>query len=269
MIYYFSGTGNTRWVATTLASGLHCKAIDICSKRFDAFDHMSLMAGISPDEPIGFAFPIHGWQPPHIVRRFIRSLPRSIFASRYVFAVCTCGDDTGLALDILAKELADRGIRLSMSVSVQMPNTYVCLPFMDVDSKEVEQEKLLAAKELMPKILERIVKREQGEYLTKGTTPWLLTYVIGEFFNRTMVNDRKFKVDLAECAHCGRCRRVCPVGNVVDSGMVSEFTPKWKRDGSCTGCLACYHGCLKHGITCGDITRRRGQYFFQSPNKQY
>ena len=102
MIYYFSGTGNTRWVATSIANKLHCDAIDICSMAFDDFDHASLLSRISLDEPIGFAFPIHGWQPPHIVRRFVRSLPHSIFASRYVFGVCTCGDETGLALDSFA-----------------------------------------------------------------------------------------------------------------------------------------------------------------------
>ena len=268
MIYYFSGTGNSRWTATTLARELNCEAIYICSKRFDAVDHVSLLSRISPDEPVGFAFPIHGWQPPHIVRRFVRSLPHSIFAGRYVFAVCTCGDETGLAMDIFAKELSRRGMKLNFAVSVQMPNTYVCLPFMDIDSKELEDRKIMAAENQIPKIAEQIRNREDGEYLTKGTAPWLLTYVIGEYFNRRMVNDKKFKVDLAECAHCGRCRRVCPVGNIVDSGLMSEFTPKWKRAGSCTGCLACYHGCLKHGITYGDITRKREQYFFKIRKKK-
>ena len=260
MIYYFSGTGNTRWVATSIANKIHCDAIDICSMAFDDFDHASLLSRISLDEPIGFAFPIHGWQPPHIVRRFVRSLPHSIFASRYVFAVCTGVDETGLALDIFAKELNKRGMKLNLTESVQMPNTYVCLPFMDIDPKNVEESKIKAAKLQIPKIAERILNRKEGEYLTKGSAPWFLTHVIGEYFNRRMVNDNKFKVDLSECAHCGRCHRVCPVGNIIDSGFMSEFTPKWKHDGTCTGCLACYHGCLKHGITYGDITRKRGQY---------
>ena len=151
-------------------------------------------------------------------------------------------------------------MKLNLTESVQMPNTYVCLPFMDIDPKNVEESKIKAAKLQIPKIAERILNRKEGEYLTKGSAPWFLTHVIGEYFNRRMVNDNKFKVDLSECAHCGRCHRVCPVGNIIDSGFMSEFTPKWKHDGTCTGCLACYHGCLKHGITYGDITRKRGQY---------
>ena len=253
MIYYFSGTGNTKWVATSIANQLQCEAIDICKADFEASD---------TKEPIGFAFPIHGWQPPHIMRQFVRSLPHSIFADRYIFAVCTCGDETGLALDIFRKELQSRGMSLRLSVSVQMPNTYVCLPFMDTDPKDVETTKLEMAGPRIAMIVDKIRRREEGDYLSKGTAPWLLTHVIGEYFNRRMVNDRKFEVITQQCIHCGKCASVCPVGNISNHGIDNSFTPRWNHDNSCTGCLACYHHCPRHAILFGNITRKRGQYFF-------
>ena len=113
------------------------------------------------------------------MRKFVRSLPHSIFADRYIFAVCTCGDETGLALDIFRKELQSRGMSLHLSVSVQMPNTYVCLPFMDTDPKDVETTKLEMAGPRIAMIVDKIRHREEGDCLSNGTAPWLLTHVIG------------------------------------------------------------------------------------------
>ena len=257
MIYYFSGTGNTRWVATEMAKLLDCEAVDICATDVDSLGTMA--SALKPEEPVGFAFPIHGWQPPRIMRRFVSALPHSIFAHRYVFAVCTCGDETGKALDIFRNELKARGIQLDFCASVQMPNTYVCLPFMDTDPKPLERSKIEKARERVSDISERVRRRERGEDLVKGTAPWLLTNVVGEYFNRRMVNDRKFEADSDLCIHCGMCAKVCPVANIhYDSSSM----PQWHHDNTCTGCLACYHRCPRHAISFGYITRKRGQYFF-------
>ena len=270
MIFYFSGTGNTRWVATKIANLLNCDTFDISTIDCESLNNMSFASSLTPNEPIGFAFPIHGWQPPRIMRRFVRSLPHSIFAEKYVFAVCTCGDETGLALDIFRNELKSKGMTLDFCASVQMPNTYVCLPFMDTDSKDLERSKIENANARISFIADCVKYRNKGEDLVKGTTPWLLTYVIGEYFNRNMVNDRKFGVDSDMCIHCGMCAKVCPVDNITDMNKGDDFSPQWKHNDSCTGCLACYHHCPKHAISYGKITRKKGQYYYLIKNlKKY
>lgn len=271
MIYYFSGTGNTRWLARTLAAALNMEAVDILQKDIDGSIYCRFDMPESPDEPIGFAFPIHGWQPPKLVRRYVQALPPSVFKGRYVFAVCTCGDETGDALSIFRRELREQCIKLDFSASVQMPNTYVCLPFMDTDPHDVEQSKIAAARDYIPQLAERIRNREQGEYLKKGTAPWLLTHVIGEYFNRHMISDRKFSVDKDRCIHCGKCVEACPVGNVTLGGptfptadhrtITLGISPKWLHSGECTGCLACYHVCPCHAISYGKRTDTRGQFY--------
>lgn len=257
MIYYFSGTGNTRWLARTLAAALNMEAVDICSKGIDGFDICELGLPDDGGEPIGFAFPIHGWQPPQIMRRFVQSIPPSVLGGRYIFAVCTCGDETGDALSIFRRELSLKGMKLDFCASVQMPNTYVCLPFMDTDPHDVEERKLAAARTTMEALAEQINRHEQGEYLKKGNAPWLLTHVIGEYFNHRMISDRKFYVDNNRCIHCGKCMDACPTGNVT----LSDISPEWRHDGTCTGCLACYHVCPRHAISYGKITAMRGQFY--------
>jgi len=69
MIFYFSGTGNTRWAAEHLAAATGERLLFI-PEELKGDCRYTLAAG----ERIGFCFPTHGWQPPRIVRQFIRRL---------------------------------------------------------------------------------------------------------------------------------------------------------------------------------------------------
>jgi flavodoxin len=69
MIFYFSGTGNTRWAAEQLAAAMGERLLFIPDELNTACEYT-----LTEDERIGFCFPVHGWQPPHIVREFIRKM---------------------------------------------------------------------------------------------------------------------------------------------------------------------------------------------------
>ena len=256
MIFYFSGTGNTRWAAEQLAAATQEKLYFIPEELKTACEYT-----LEENERIGFCFPIHGWQPPHIVREFISRLTLhcKALAAHYAYALCTCGDSTGLAMKMFSEELAKKGIELQSFQSLIMPESYVCLPFMYTDSPEREREKKEQARKVLD-IYNKVVKERQSGYcqLNKGLTPWTFSHVIGAYFNRYMITDKKFTVDADVCLHCGKCAEVCPVGDI-------EFndTPKWKKDSSCTCCLSCYHHCPVHAINYGKITRKRGQYYYK------
>ena len=256
MIFYFSGTGNTRFVAEQIAAGIGEELVFIP----DAIRENRFEFEIAPDESIGFCFPTHGWQPPRIIREFIRKLRIN---RNYCWALTTCGDNMGETMTILNKELAAIGLKTSATFSVIMPESYVCLPFMYTDTKEKEHEKIAEARKQLPHIIEYISKRKEGvEELDKGGTPRLYSYVIGEYFNKRMVNDKKFTVDSDVCSKCGKCQKVCPVDNITGT------PPEWNHNGRCTSCLACYHYCPVHAINFGKITRKRGQYFFNKRGDQ-
>ena len=264
MIFYFSGTGNTRWAAEELAAATQERLLFIPNELKTSCEYT-----LEEDERIGFCFPVHGWQPPHIVREFIKRLhlhqsPSTIHQSpstlhhHYTYALCTCGDSTGLAVTMLAKELSEKGITLQSCQSLTMPESYVCLPFMYTDTPEREQRKLSQARKELDAFLKVVTERQTGySQLRLGLTPWTFSHVIGAYFNRFMITDRKFTVDADVCIHCGRCAEDCPVGDIVFDDI-----PSWKSDGSCTCCLSCYHHCPVHAINYGNITRRRGQYYY-------
>jgi len=255
MIFYFSGTGNTRWAAETLAQQTGERLLFIPDElKKDACDYQ-----LEEGERLGFCFPVHGWQPPRIVRRFIRQSTFRLLPSTYVYALVTCGDSIGRTMEMLNKELAAKGLRAESVFSLTMPESYVCLPFMYTDKPEREKEKITKATADLARYAKIIMERQKGEVHTvRGVTPWTFSHVIGAYFNGHMISDHKFTVDADLCIHCGRCRKICPTGDVT----LIDGLPKWAHDGSCTNCLACYHHCPKHAINYGNITRKRGQYYF-------
>ena len=214
---------------------------------------------LTEGERIGFCFPTHGWQPPRIVREFIRQLHLPNASNHFCWALTTCGDNMGQAMNILNRELAKKGLKATTQFAVIMPESYVCLPFMYTDTDETVKRKINVAEVLIPHIRVCILSRSQGIIeLKKGATPRLYSYVIGGYFNKKMITDKKFMVDEDVCIKCGKCAKVCPVDNITGT------PPEWQHNGRCTSCLACYHYCPVHAINYGERTRKRGQYYFKN-----
>jgi len=263
MIFYFSGTGNTRWAAQHLATATG-ESLYFIPDELKGDCTYSLAA----HELIGFCFPVHGWQPPHIVRQFIRRLklqtPFSLHA-HFCFALVTCGDSAGRTMEILDKELHRIGLALNSTFSLIMPESYVCLPFMYTDTPKREREKIEKAKSDLEKYSSLIVEHQRDQHqVRRGLLPWTFSHVIGAYFNSQMITDKKFTVDAGACVLCGKCVQACPTGDVTLEAQEpgGEKLPTWHHDGTCTNCLACYHHCPQHAINYGEITRKRGQYYF-------
>lgn len=256
MIFYFSGTGNTLFAAQMLAEQTGDELISIA----DALDEKRFEYSLRKGEQLCICFPVHGWFPPKIVRRFISSLVITTpdGSKPYVCSICTCGDDVGLAMDILRKDLSQRGLTQHSAWSLKMPESYVALPFMYTDTKEREQEKISAATSKMQDIIKAVKEQRQGEWdVYRGPCAWLKTQIIGRWFNHYRITDSKFHVHADKCSHCGICAKKCPVRNIT----ITDGLPTWKGDGSCTACLACYHRCPHHAIDYGHWTKTRGQYY--------
>ncbi len=254
MIFYFSGTGNTRWAAEKLSEATGERLCFIPDELEGACTYT-----LADDERLGFCFPVHGWQPPHIVRRFVERMVIHFTTTPYVYVLCTCGDSAGRAVEMLREQLAGKGLRLDSCQSLIMPESYVCLPFMYTDTPQREHEKISTSAASLEQFAGRVVRRlPDYDGVHRGVAPWLFSHVIGAYFNARMITDRKFTVDASLCIHCGRCEASCPVDDV----RLTDKLPTWNHDGSCTCCLSCYHHCPVHAINYGQITRRRGQYYF-------
>ncbi len=257
MILYLSGTGNTKWAAKSLANALGEQIIDIAKINASNFEFAEKGNGI-----IGICFPVHGWRPPNLLVDFVKKMriAKQSFRNTYIFLLCTEGDNTGRAMPYLEHLLSLRGITVNAYYDVRMPNTYVGLPFMDVDSKDVEEMKLKKAQERISEIYNKIKERtETYNIVFEGKWPKTDTLLLGAVFNNLLVTDKFFNVNEKECARCGKCAAVCPVENIKwNKGQI----PIWKHNKKCMTCFACYHNCSKHAIQYGLATHGKGQYHF-------
>ena len=287
MIFYFSGTGNTKWAASKLAAATREDLISIAPymRADDSSHNLAEPFILKENERLGFVFPVHGWRVPKLVREFISKMkiqrePSDASAenkakaddclknSPFTYCVCTAGDSIGLTIENLNEVISQNpslqalGItEVSSSYSLIMPESYIGLPFMDVDPKEREIRKKENAAQQLAVVCEEIFDRKEGiSRLVKGPIPWFFTKVVGGFFENVLITDKRFHVEKDRCVKCGLCANVCPVGDI--KGGHGEY-PVWLHHKDCLTCFTCYHHCPHHAIEFGNQTQKKGQYYFR------
>lgn len=255
MIFYFSATGNSKWVATQLSKILGESIVSINDALKRGLTECQYQ--LSEGERIGFVFPVHSWGVPSLVLKFIQRMKIEGYDGHQLFAVCTCGDDAGYTNSVLRKALKKKNLELNQCYTVQMPNTYILFPFFDVDSQVVEEAKLKDALLRIKRISKEIVDEVDNKSLYhKGALPFLKTKLVNPLFNKFTYGKTKFHAS-DECVRCGLCKDVCPTLNI----RISNGLPHWGDQ--CVQCLACIHHCPSKAINYGSITEKKGRYHFK------
>lgn len=249
MIFYFSGTGNSYYVARKTAERLGETLVSIASEMGSG--KKEFRYELKDGEVIGFIFPVYAWAPPDMVLEFIERLKLSDTRGRYVFAAAVCGDEAGNAIKLLERSLWKAGLGLDSAFSVTMPNNYIVL--FDVDSKQTEHKKLEAAEKTIDRIIETAAGRRSGvSEVHRGPLPGFKTAVVGSLFNKYGRSTKSFFAD-EKCTGCGICEKVCCLGSITVDGK-----PKWAS--ACTQCLACLHYCPQKAIQFGKASKNKGRY---------
>lgn len=243
MIYYFSGTGNSKWVAEKIAE----KTGDTLVNVAGYINNNEVSITVRKEETAGFVFPVYAWAVPDFFMKFIRSI--KIEEGAFCFAVCTCGDEAGLSMKKLAKE-----INLNSAYSIRMPNSYII--GYDVDTAQDTAKKIDAAKIKLEALSEDVISRKAVWDVFEGSNAFLKSSVASVMFNKFGKNTKPFSVD-GTCISCGLCEKICPTHNI----NLKEGMPVWGDD--CLMCLACINRCPEKSIQYGNSTRNKGRYYFK------
>jgi ferredoxin len=244
MIYYYSGTGNSAWVARELARQLKDEARAI-QKMMQEEGEISVAAG----QICGIVFPIHAWAPPLMVEEFCRRI--KLQPGAYCFAVCTCASQAGDMKKYLARLLP-----LNALWSLAMPNNYITMPGFDVEQPQAIEEKIAAARQSIAAIAPQVAQRQSVFAVHSGALPFFLQRIANRGFRKHWMNNgRRFTVD-DSCNGCGICAKRCPEGNIrLEAGK-----PFWGDH--CSQCQACISYCPQRAIQFAKLTQQKGRYVF-------
>ena len=232
MIFYFSGTGNSLYVAQKLANKL-------------SENEVFSMADSKPDKQIGgkadkvgFVFPSYYGNLPRIVREFVSCL--NIHPDTYVWGVVTMGGVGQGSISALQKVLDDKGLALKYGRGITMPANYI------VNYNPMFFGRTAKSDKKIQRIADEI--KSETILLKKNSI------TSNNLYENIEALDKAFFAE-SECSGCGLCERVCPVGNI----QLTDKKPVWLHH--CEHCMACIHRCPKQAIQYGEKTKKRRRYY--------
>ena len=235
MILYFSGTGNSAYLAKRIAeaTGDALCSINDCLKRGEAFSDNTQTRLI-------FVLPTYAWRIPRVVEEWI--LTSAFARNAEAYFVMNCGDSIGNAAKYVKKLCEKKGFRCRGCAEIVMPENYIAM-FSAPDSENARK----IVDKARPKLEDVIARILKDQPLAEERTTFLgalLSGPVNKLFYSFAVHDRKFRVD-EKCIGCGKCEKTCPLNNIT----LKEKRPSWHRH--CTHCMACITVCPTGAIEYG------------------
>ena len=250
MIFYFSATGNSKYVAEKISGQTGEKIISIV----DCLKNNNFDFEVDKDEKVGFITPVYFWGVPDIISDFLDKLQLKNYEENYTFLVITYGTTTGQVKNMVKEKLYKNNILLNSCFSVKMVDTWT--PVFDLTNKD-KLKKIEAKSEIEIKnVCELIDKNNTGDY-SKRKIPQFLVNKFYPTYEKSRTTDN-FNVD-DSCIGCKLCEKKCPVNAI----KIIDDKPVWVKE-KCTLCLGCIHRCPKFSIDYKEKTKAHGQYL--NPN---
>lgn len=263
-IYYFSGTGNSLYVAREL------------QKRIPDSNLIPMVSLLHKDiiqinaKSVGFVFPVHALTIPIAVKKFLKKTDMK--SAEYVFAIATRYGTVFRGFKKIDQLLKKKNKHLDSHFVLNMCNNESRHKGYKVPS---ESDVLLLEKAVLEKLdLIKAIITTKGisrEHDTEYTIESASNPMIGYLIEKIVL----FAMDIAEyvgganyfyydnkCTGCGICEKVCLSKKIK---MVTQ-KPIWQKNILCYMCFACLNYCPVQSVQINDIpfvksyTRENGRY---------
>jgi ferredoxin len=253
VVYYFSGTGNTRRVAMWIAEEAERRGLEARVVSFETIDPRECLR--DPEGTLyGFAAASHGFSAPWAMIRFVSRLPRRR-AETFV-AATRAGMKFGPLITpgvnatgnfLLAFLLRLKGIRTRAMFWTDMPSNWTSLhpAFPPAAAEAIAAKGELTTRRQAADFFDRATFASLGWTLYEIFWSLLLAPVAAIYL---VVGRRQLaKLFYADhkCDRCGLCAKYCPVG-AIKLPRNKRLKPYWRS--YCESCMRCMAFCPKGAV---------------------
>ena len=258
MVFYFSGTGNSKYIAKRIAKELKEEAINIV----DSLNEGEVELFLENNERIGIVFPTYYYGMPLIIEEFFKFLEtvnigNGNFKNSYLYVIYNYeGSAGGVELKI-SKTLKKKNLNLKYISSVKMPNNFSI--YYNLPSIEKEKETLDMAGIEIDNIIKDLEERKEV-YPNTNILRKLISFIMYPIYKYGRKTRRFYADD--KCINCTLCEEICPVNAI----KMKDQKPEWIKK-QCEYCLACYNRCPVDAIQVGKWTINRRRYYNVKANE--
>lgn len=241
---YFSGTGNTKFLAKKFCdmAGGKCYSIE---------ENVNFEKIISENDTIALCFPIHFSKAPVLFMDFV-SKHKEIFKGKKIVSLCSqqfySGDGARSIIDLL------EDVEVVYAEHFNMQNNITSMPIYYKLTKRNNKRCLDAVDRKVKKVVKDI---EKGNVQLRGFSKVSMAMGKGQHINPERLKEKQQNaVRVREsCVMCNKCVKCCPTRNLVNNGAAISSKDK------CTFCMRCVNICPKKSISVLLHGEVREQYF--------
>ncbi|MDH5684566.1 MAG: EFR1 family ferrodoxin [candidate division WOR-3 bacterium] len=263
-IYYFSGTGNSLYVAREL------------QKRIPDSTLIPIVSLLQKDviqtngKSVGIVFPVHALTIPIAVKKFLKKT--DMRSAEYIFAIAT-REGTFFRgfekMEIILKKKnkrLDSHFILNMCMNDPRGKQYKSSTEADISKLEaVVQKRLDSIQRVI--VNKEISKEEDSDYFIDFPYNRLFNYLLEKLVLLGMtvseyIGGVNYFCSDSKCTGCGVCEKVCLSQKI----KMIDKKPVWQKKVLCYMCYACVNYCPAQSVQINSIpfvksyTRQNGRY---------
>lgn len=244
MILYFSGTGNSRYIAERIAKITSDEIVSINDKLKN-----NDTSTITIQDKLIFVVPTYAWRIPAVVRDWIRKT--DFVGEKNTWFVMNCGGEIGNAAKYNEKLCDEKGFSYMGTAQIVMPENYIVM-FNSPERDEIEKI-ISQADSIIEKNAKLIAEAKPFPTLRNNLQDRFMSGPVNQLFYKMFVKANEFYAD-DRCISCQKCAKICPLGNIE----IKDGKPVWSKN--CTHCMACISYCPTGAIEYGKKTVGKPRY---------